>query len=105
MERRHLVERELAPAQAQKVADAYLEEGRSLEALDFLVKAGATDKIEDLAREALAEGDAFLFRAIARALGEAPERAKWAEVASAAEAAGKLLYAQDARRQAERGEE
>lgn len=105
LERRHLVDRELAPAHAQKIADAYLEEGRSLEALDFLVKAGATARLEELRREAVADGDAFMLRVVSRALGGMPSPASWTDVASAAEAAGKQRYAEDARRQAGRGEE
>ncbi len=105
LERRHLVEREMAPAQAERVAEAYLEQGRSLEAIDFLVKTGAEEGFARLRREAIESGDFFLLRALGQATGEAPRREEWAELARAAEAAGKLRYAEDARRQAERGEE
>ena len=35
LERRHLIERELAPAQAIKTAEAYLAEGRAIEAVEL----------------------------------------------------------------------
>ena len=107
LERRHLVERELPPAQALKIAVAYLEEGRSVEALDFLRKAGASDRLAELRREAIQAGDAFLLRGVAAAAGEPATREEWLALAEAAVAAGKLRYADEARRQAQRqrGEE
>ncbi|MDJ0853087.1 MAG: hypothetical protein QNK04_32350 [Myxococcota bacterium] len=105
LERRHLVERGIPPAQAERVAEAYLEQGRTVEAIDFLAKVGAEEAFGRLRREAVESGDFFLLRSIGHATGEAPQREEWAELARAAEAAGKLRYAEDARRQAERGEE
>jgi hypothetical protein len=43
--RRHLIERSLQPAQALRVAEAYLEQGRALEAIEFLRKAEARDRL------------------------------------------------------------
>jgi hypothetical protein len=103
LERRHLIERELAPAQALKTAEAYLAEGRALEAVEFLAKAEDAERLQELRREALEAGDLFLMRAVVAALGEAPDREEWLALAEAAEAAGKQRYAADARRQAERG--
>ena len=105
LERRHLVERELSPAQALRLAEAYLAEGRSLEAVDFLRKAGARDRLEAVRAEAIAAGDSFLLRVVATGLGETPDRASWSRLAEAADAAGKQRHAADARRQAARGEE
>ena len=105
LERRHLVERELPPAQALRIAEAYLEEGRSVEALEFLRKAGASERLGELRREAIETGDAFLLRGVAAAGGEAPTREEWLALADAAAAAGKLRYADEARRQAQRGKE
>ncbi|HEY8154968.1 MAG TPA: hypothetical protein VII72_12645 [Myxococcota bacterium] len=105
LERRHLVERELTPAQALKLGEAYLAEGRLLEAVDFLRKAGARDKLAGVRAEAIAAGDSFLLRVVATALGETPDRESWQGLAAAADAAGKQRYAADARRQAVRGEE
>jgi hypothetical protein len=103
LERRHLIERKLAPAQALRTAEAYLAEGRALEAVEFLAKAGDEEGLQTLRREALEAGDVFLMRAVASAMGKAPDRDEWLALAAAAEASGKQRYAADARRQAERG--
>jgi hypothetical protein len=103
--RRHLIERELAPAQALAVAEAYLAEGRALEAVEFLRKAGARERLALLRDEAVSAGDYFLMRAVATALEEPPGRSQWQALAEAAAAAGKERYAADARRLAARGEE
>lgn len=102
LERRHLIERELPAAQALRIAEAYLEEGRRVEAIDFLAKAGARERLAELRAEAVGEGDVFLLRSAANALGEEPAAAEWRALAEAAEAAGKQRYAVEARRQAER---
>jgi hypothetical protein len=104
LERRHLIERDIAPAQALKTAEAYLAEGRSIEAVEFLAKAGDEEGLQALRGEALESGDLFLFRAVASAMEQPPDREEWLKLAAAAEAAGKQRYATDARRQAERGE-
>jgi hypothetical protein len=105
LERRHLIEREIAPAQALKSAEAYLAEGRSLEAVEFLAKAGDEPRLQALRNEAVEAGDLFLLRAVAVAMGEAPDRDEWLRLAAAAVASGKQRYAADARRQAARGGE
>ncbi len=105
LDRRHLVERKVAPAQALRIADEYLAEGRKPEALDFLRLAGAADKLAELRREAIAVGDAFLFRSIAASDGVAPTREEWSALADAAARSGRGLYAEQARRQAQRGKE
>ena len=102
LERRHLIQRELPPAQAARVAEAYRAEGRSLDALDFLHLAGDTEGLAMLRREAVQAGDTFLLRAIAGVTGQAPRRDEWQALAEAAVGAGKERYAADARRQAQR---
>jgi hypothetical protein len=99
LERRHLLERDLDAPAALALAEAYLAEGRREEAAQFLEKAGARDRLEALAEEAIGEGDAFLLRAIADLTGNEPDPETWERVAAAAEAAGKLRYAATARRQ------
>ena len=99
LERRHLIEREIPTAKAAKIAEAYLEERRRLEAVDFLAKAEDTEKLAQIRAEAVAEGDAFLLRAVAAALEEEPGGDEWSALADAAEAAGKERYAIEARRQ------
>lgn len=105
LDRRHVLARGLAPEKAGRIADAYLEEGRRVEALDFLAKAEASEKLAELRRAAVAEGDLFLLRAAARVGGEPVSAEEYRQVAAAARAAGKLRYAQDAERLAEAGEE
>lgn len=104
LKRRHLVERNQAPDQALAIGEAYLAEGRVFEALDFLRKAQAGERLAELRARAVSEGDAFLLRAVARADGTPPTHAEWSELGTAAAAAGKERYAADARRQAERVE-
>jgi len=98
MARRHLLEKSLDAKQAIALADAYLEQGRVVEAIDFLAKAEASDRLESLVEPAIEAGDAFLFRAILEAQGveeSSPEH--WQRLLEAAEAAGKTLYASLAR--------
>ena len=103
LKRRLLVEEDLDPARAVALADAYLAEGRAAEALVFLEKAEATSRLAALRDEAVENGDLFLARATATALGEEIPADAWLRLADAAEAAGKLAYAHEARRQAQRG--
>ena len=105
LERRHLVERGLGEAQAARIAQAYLADGRELEALDFLAQAGDQEGLAGLRKSAIAAGDLFLLKAVAPFLEEKPTREDWEALAAAAEAAGKQRYAEDARRQAQRGED
>ena len=105
LERRHLVEKELPAEQARAIADAYLAEDRSLEAIDFLKIAGAGEGLAELRKRAIADGDAFLLRAVANAQGLPPTRDDWQELAAAATANGHERYALEARRQLERGDD
>lgn len=102
LDRRVLIEREMTPEAALRVADAYLAEERVWEAVAFLVKAGATDRLLALAEEASRAGDAFLVRELCRAAGQQPTPEGWAETAAAAHAAGKERFAAQAQRLADR---
>ena len=55
LERRHLVEKDLAAAQAQRIADAYLAADRHVEAVDFLGKLEDADALRDLRARAVEE--------------------------------------------------
>lgn len=101
LQRRHLLEQDLAPARAMAVAEAYLAEDRLAEALDFLAKAGADDQLRALQQQAVEGGDAFLLREVSLRLGEEPDADTWRRLAEAAEAGGKEVYAHEARRMAE----
>ncbi|MDH3521870.1 MAG: hypothetical protein OEM49_15585 [Myxococcales bacterium] len=105
LERRHLIERNLAPDRALAIAEAYLQDGRSVEAVDFLAKANALDRLEALRREAIEAGDVFVFRAAAQGMQRPPDREEWRSLAKAAARLGKDRYALEATRQADRGED
>jgi hypothetical protein len=105
IERRHLVEKELPAAQARVIAEAYLAEERRIEAIDFLKIAAAGERLAELRELAIAEGDAFLLRAVAGAQGQPPSREDWQKLEAAAIASGRDRYSQAARRQLERGDE
>jgi hypothetical protein len=104
LERRHLIERDLAPAACLKIADAYLAAGRTCDAIAFLSKANATERLAALRDDAVVAGDAFLVRELSRALRSEVPAARWRETAAAAAAAGKERYAAQAAQLAERGE-
>jgi hypothetical protein len=105
LRRRHLVEQEMDPARALQIAEAYLEEDRALEAVAFLVKAEAQDRLVEVREQAVREGDPFLLRETCVALKEEADAATWRALAEAARAAGKELYAVEASRQAARLED
>jgi hypothetical protein len=104
LERRHLIERELAPEAALRIAEAYLAADRAWDAIGFLEKAGARERLAALREDATRAGDAFLVREISRALGEEPGAERWRAVAAAASASGKERFATEALRQAARTE-
>ena len=91
--------------QSLAIAEAYLAEGRVVEALDFLRKAEASERLAELRQQAVEQGDLFLLRSVAHAVGEVPGRSEWVALADAAAAAGKERYASEARRLAERIED
>jgi len=105
LERRRFIERDMSEAQALALAEAYLAAGRNVEAIEFLCKADAQDRLATLRSEAVQAGDLFLFRAVTQATRQAPQNEEWAALARAAEAVGKDRYATEAIRQAERGED
>jgi hypothetical protein len=105
LERRHLVEKQLPPAQARAIADAYLADDRCVEAIDFLKLAAAGAQLADLRERAIRDGDAFLLRAVARAQELPPTREDWQKLEAAANASGRERYALTAHRQVERGDD
>jgi hypothetical protein len=104
LDRRHEVEKDLDEKAASKIAAAYLEEGRKIEAVDFLAKANDSEGLKRLAEEAIGIGDPFLLQSVTGALGSEPDRDTWNRCADAAEAVGKDRYAATARRNAARSE-
>ena len=79
-------------------ADAYLGEDRLVEAVDFLVKAEADERLDELSQTAAERGDAFLLRLIETARSAEPDPRRWHALAEVAEREGKTAYAETARR-------
>jgi hypothetical protein len=100
--RRHELEKPLEPARARAIGEAYLAEGRELEALAFLKKAGASDALERVCATAVARGDSFLLREGCTALGREPLAREWEQLERAASTQGRDRYAAEAKRQVER---
>lgn len=100
--RRHELEKPLEPARSRAIGEAYLGEGREVEALAFLKKAGAGDALERVASTAIERGDAFLLREACTAIGREPLAAEWERLERAAAAQGRERYAAEAKRQVER---
>ena len=100
--RRHLVEEKMNPDKARRLAEAYEEVGRLVEAVDFFAKAEDPSALERIRDRAVEEGDPFLLRAACAALGGEPAAEQWRRTADAAAAAGKERYANEARRHADR---
>jgi len=71
LRRRHLVEQPLDPSRALQIAEAYLEDDRAIEAVAFLLKAEARERLAALREQAVRDGDAFLLREISTALAMA----------------------------------
>jgi hypothetical protein len=105
LERRHQVERDLPADQALAIAEAYLAEARFEEAVAFLGKAGADERLAALADEAVASGDVFLLSEVSRVRGREPEPDTWKRLAESARRAGKDAYAESAERHAHRSDE
>jgi len=105
LDRRHLIERDHTPAQAQRYAEAYLAAGRDCDAIEFLVQAEATEGLDALRAKAIEVGDAFLLRSVLRATEGSATSQQWRSLADAAARAGLDRYAADARQMAERGED
>lgn len=96
--RRHLLEAKLEAGKARALAEAYLELGREIEAIDFLRQADAVDAIESLEQAALERGDVFLMKKAAQALGRDPSPERWRTLSEAASRAGRARDAETAAR-------
>jgi hypothetical protein len=104
LERRHLIEREATAEQSLELADAYVAADRPWEAIAFLAKADARERLAAMREEAIEAGDTFLVREVTRVLRDEVPAERWRAVARAANAAGKDRYAAQAERLAERAE-
>ncbi len=82
----------LPAAECRKYGSLFLEAGWLADALDFFLKGGVTEGLEQLQDVALDTGDAFLLERLLQAQGrEAPEL--WEQVATTASALQKFTLA------------
>ena len=111
LSRRHLLEGGLDPAKALALAKAYLEDGREIDAIDFLAAVGpdsnaeASEALCELQAAALERGDVFLMRAASAALDQEPSAETWRALVEAASRAGRLQDVETAERLATVGVE
>jgi hypothetical protein len=104
LSRRHLLDGDLEPAKALSLAQAYLEDDREVEAIDFLAAAGpdsnseAREVLERLQTAALERGDVFLMRVTSTALEKEPSAETWHALAETASRAGRPQDAETAER-------
>jgi hypothetical protein len=98
LSRRYLLERELDPARARAVAEAYLAQGREIEAIEFLARGDGRESLAALRAAAVERGDVFLMRAVAQALDEEPDAGTWRALGEAASRAGRERDADTAAR-------
>ncbi len=103
LDRRHLIEKPMDQNACLKIAEAYMEEGRVDEAIDFFAKAEATDRLESIRADAIETGNSFVVQSVSRVTGDEVASEQWLRCAEVAEAQGMLRYAEVARRQATRG--
>ena len=96
--RRYLLESELDPAKARALADAYLEAGREIEAIEFFARAGAEESLRALQGAAIDRGDVFMMKMASAALDEEPTSETWRTLQQAAAAAGRERDAEMASR-------
>ena len=103
--RRHLLEKTLDPSEALGIAEAYLAEERTIEALAFLAAAEAWERVAEVREAVIASGDAFVLTSIAALEGSEPSPEEWSRLEAAATTAGKTVYADTAHRQSQRHED
>lgn len=72
------------------------ESGLINDAVSFYERAGAVEQLEALMETAVAEGDAFLYGRILKALGREVPAETWIALGKRAEELGKLAYAAQA---------
>ncbi|RME85242.1 MAG: hypothetical protein D6785_04630 [Planctomycetota bacterium] len=81
------------PLSLEECGNRYQKMGQLMDALLFFHKAGALDKIENLAQLAIEEGNAFLLLQIENLLDKSRAKDDWVKLAKNARAKGKDSYA------------
>jgi len=89
LSRRYLLEREIDPSKARALAEAYLESGREIEAIEFFARAHAEEPLRALQASAVERGDVFLMKMASQALDDEPGAATWRALQEAATRAGR----------------
>lgn len=98
LSRRHLLEGSIDPTKARALAEAYLEAGREIDAIEFFARAGERDALVALQETAVERGDVFLMKAASRGLDEEPSSERWQALAKAAAQKGRKHDAESALR-------
>ena len=86
------------------LGEAYLQENRLSDAIDFFAKAEHLEGLNSLKDRCISEGDFFLFNRLIKILGESPASEGWTRLGDSAVAHGKLHFARSAYRQANQPE-
>lgn len=84
------------PAHFVQLGTAYLEEVRISDAIEFFEKAGHREGLDRLLERCLDDGDAFLFRKVAKILDLSPGPEQWIKLGDRALSLGKLHFARAA---------
>jgi hypothetical protein len=87
------------PAHLVPLGTAFLEEGRISDAIELFEKARHQEGLDNLLERCLDEGDAFLFRKVAKILGVSPGLDQWIKLGDRALSLGKLHFARVAYRE------
>lgn len=100
LEKRDLLNQPAASLETLSYWGRKLEESGSVfDAVDLYEKANEREALDRLLKDALNEGDTFLFRRICRSLKHEPGREEWLVLAKRAEDLGKYAFAAQAYRQ------
>jgi hypothetical protein len=87
-----------------KFGEAYRQEGRFSDCIDFFEKAGHVEGLIQLKEQCAAEGDYFLYQRLVRLSEDPPTSEEWLRLGENALGAGKLLFALFAFRQTDHSE-
>ena len=96
-----LAARNTAPEKLKARAQAFIEAGMVMDAMRFLAAAGESEKVAEMAENAVEEGDLFLYLQALRELGREPLPDELHKLARSAEARGMLSFAEQAEKMAD----
>ncbi|MBW1982600.1 MAG: hypothetical protein JRJ12_15420 [Deltaproteobacteria bacterium] len=84
------------PSQLRAMGEAYLQQDRISDAIDFFEKAHYTEGLSELKQRCIQEGDFFLFKRLSQILSFSPDTQEWEILGDNALKQGKLLFARAA---------